>query len=145
MKTRICPLCDQPMKKAHRCDSCNSFIWKPLYLDIHYNTGNTYEMDCSYDLMNHTYEYDDSGSVTMMPSDNEKDKHKQKFRGREEIEYSIHKASEKMRENNPDLPEKNGGFVKKLVFIFFILSMLSTVFEILFTLIADMGTVVIMP
>ena len=69
MKVRICPLCDQPMKKAHHCDSCDSFIWKPLYMDIHYNTGTMQEEDCSYDVKEHDYEYLDDGSVTMMPSE----------------------------------------------------------------------------
>lgn len=72
MKTRICPLCDQPMKKAHRCDSCNSFIWKPMYIDIHYNTNGAMEQDCSYDTIEHDYSYHDDGSVTMMP---EEDRH----------------------------------------------------------------------
>lgn len=69
MKTRICPLCDQPMKKAHRCDSCHSFIWKPMYIDIHYSTGSMSGPDCSYDAMEHEYSYHEDGSVTSMPSE----------------------------------------------------------------------------
>lgn len=69
MKTRICPLCDQPMKKAHRCDSCHSFIWKPMYIDIHYSTGSMSGPDCSYDAMEHAYSYHEDGSVTSMPSE----------------------------------------------------------------------------
>ena len=69
MKVRICPLCDQPMKKAHRCDNCNSFIWKPEYLDIHYNTDTVKGEDCSYDSKPHDYDRHEDGSVTMMPSD----------------------------------------------------------------------------
>lgn len=59
MKIRVCPLCDQEMKKAHYCDTCKSFIWKPDYLDIHYNsnTRGRGEENCAYptnaDLANH--------------------------------------------------------------------------------------------
>lgn len=74
MKVRICPLCDQPMKKAHRCDYCNSFVWKPQYLDIHYNTDTVKGKDCSYDSKPHDYDYHENGSVTMMPSDNKSGK-----------------------------------------------------------------------
>ena len=68
MKVRICPLCDQPMKKTHRCDNCHSFVWKPQYMDIHYNTDTVQGKDCSYDSKSHDYAYHDDGSVTMMPS-----------------------------------------------------------------------------
>ncbi|MFR6156087.1 MAG: hypothetical protein ACLUI7_02215 [Coprococcus sp.] len=29
MKVKICPLCDSETKKAHYCDTCHSFIWRP--------------------------------------------------------------------------------------------------------------------
>ena len=67
MRTRICPLCDQPMKKAHYCDSCNSFVWKPVYIDIHYNTSGSSGQDCAYDAVQHDYSYHEDGSVTTMP------------------------------------------------------------------------------
>lgn len=49
MKTRICPYCDSPMKKPHRCDMCHSFVWKPNILDIHYKQ-NVSNKDCAYSL-----------------------------------------------------------------------------------------------
>lgn len=67
MRTRICPLCDQPMKKAHYCDSCNSFVWKSVYIDIHYNTSGSSGQDCAYDAVQHDYSYHEDGSVTTMP------------------------------------------------------------------------------
>ena len=50
MIVKICPLCDSEMKKAHYCDVCNSFVWKPTILDVHYNTDSRGrgEIDCSY-------------------------------------------------------------------------------------------------
>lgn len=72
MKTRICPLCDHPMTKKHRCDNCNSFIWKPEYIDIHYNSQTTGGEDCSYNKKDHDYVYHDDGSVTSMPSKKQK-------------------------------------------------------------------------
>ncbi len=50
MKVRLCPYCDSEMKKSHRCDVCNSFVWKPNVLDIHYNTEERGlgEVDCAY-------------------------------------------------------------------------------------------------
>lgn len=68
MKVRVCPLCDQPMKKMHHCDNCNSFIWKPQYIDIHYNTDTVQGSDCSFGAEPHDYDYCEDGSVTMMPS-----------------------------------------------------------------------------
>lgn len=67
MKVRICPLCDQPMKKAHHCDTCDSFVWKPLYLDIHYNTDQMQGPDCSYHQQEHTCDYDKDDSVKSVP------------------------------------------------------------------------------
>lgn len=50
MKVRICPLCDSEMKKAHYCDTCHSFVWRPDILDVHYNAQQRGlgEEDCSY-------------------------------------------------------------------------------------------------
>ena len=67
MKVRICPLCDQPMKKAHHCDTCDSFVWKPLYLDIHYNTDQMQGPDCSYHQQEDTCDYEKDGSVKSVP------------------------------------------------------------------------------
>lgn len=67
MKVRICPLCDQPMKKAYHCDTCDSFVWKPLYLDIHYNTDQMQGPDCSYHQQEHTCDYEKDGSVKSVP------------------------------------------------------------------------------
>ncbi len=52
MKVRLCPYCDQEMKKAHRCDACKSFVWKANEVDVHYNSGNRRwdEESCAYDL-----------------------------------------------------------------------------------------------
>ena len=113
MKTRICPLCDQPMKKKHHCDSCNSFIWKPIYLDIHYSTGSPYEADCSFDAMPHEYTYRDDGSVTMMPSSQHDKETKKKFRGVDEIELPSRTASKRSRKKSTSTPKKKGGCLKK--------------------------------
>ena len=50
MIVRICPMCDSEMKKAHYCDICHSWIWKPQMLDIHYNSQarGKGEIDCAY-------------------------------------------------------------------------------------------------
>ena len=50
MKVRICPLCDSEMKKAHYCDTCHSFVWRPEILDVHYNAQQRGmgEEDCAY-------------------------------------------------------------------------------------------------
>ena len=50
MIVKLCPLCDSEMKKAHYCDVCHSFVWKPQVMDIHYNTETRGkgEIDCSY-------------------------------------------------------------------------------------------------
>ena len=88
MKTRICPLCDQPMKKQHHCNICNSFVWKPLYLDIHYSTSEFPGEDCSYDAEKHDYVYKDDGTVTMMPSENYEKNEIKKFRGGDQIDFS---------------------------------------------------------
>ena len=50
MKVKICPLCDSEMKKAHYCDTCHSFIWRPEILDVHYNAQQRGmgEEDCAY-------------------------------------------------------------------------------------------------
>ena len=44
------PLCDSEMKKAHYCDTCHSFIWRPEILDVHYNAQQRGmgEEDCAY-------------------------------------------------------------------------------------------------
>lgn len=63
MKVRICPLCDSEMKKAHYCDTCHSFVWRPEILDIHYNAQQRGrgEEDCAYgaehDKKDHHGEY----------------------------------------------------------------------------------------
>ena len=50
MKVKICPLCDSEMKKAHYCDTCKSFVWRPEILDVHYNAQQRGlgEEDCAY-------------------------------------------------------------------------------------------------
>lgn len=145
MKTRICPLCDQPMKKAHHCDSCNSFIWKPMYLDIHYSTGNQYEADCSYDAIPHDYEYHENGSVTMMPSENDEKRRKKKFRGVDEIEFPTRTSSRDYEKSASAPPKKRGGCLKKIALIIFILSLLSTVVELIFSMVADVGSDLLVP
>ena len=75
------------MKKQHHCDSCNSFVWKPVYLDIHYSTADFQGEDCSYDAVKHDYVYKDNGTVTMMPSEKYKKTETKKFRGVDEIDF----------------------------------------------------------
>lgn len=147
MKTRICPLCDQPMKKAHHCDYCNSFVWKPMYLDIHYKTGYDSGEDCSYSQKLHDYEYHENGSVTMMPSKEER-KNK-KFRGIQEIEFekrNISGTSERYSTTTPDerrVFRKKGGCLKKIILIIFILTIISTIYNIVWAMISaiDFGGV----
>lgn len=145
MKTRICPLCDQPMKKKHHCDSCNSFIWKPIYLDIHYSTGSPYEADCSFDAMPHEYTYRDDGSVSMMPSERHDTETKKRFRGVDEIEIPSRTASKRSRKNLTNTPKKKGGCLKKISIIILILSLFSTVVEIVFSMISDVGASFLVP
>lgn len=35
MIVRICPYCDQRLKKKHHCDNCNSFVWKANTMEVH--------------------------------------------------------------------------------------------------------------
>lgn len=68
MKIRMCPLCDSEMKRTHHCDVCNSFIWNPIYMDVHYNTEirGMGEADCAYGSEHdgrHHRNYDESQSV----------------------------------------------------------------------------------
>lgn len=142
MKTRICPLCDQPMKKAHHCDSCGSFVWKPMYLDIHYKTGYDSGSDCAYDQNPHEYQYHDDGSVTMMPS-KDRGKHK-KFRGVQEIElprYNTAESSERYDTTTPKSgrsAKNRGGCLKKIILIIVTLSIVFSVNSIVFSVISDM-------
>ena len=122
MKTRICPLCDQPMRKQHHCDICHSFVWKPVYLDIHYSTAEFQGEDCSYDAMNHDYEYKENGSVTMMPSERDSTDQKRKFRGVEEIEFPT--APRAKKTTSTPVPGKKGGRLKStsiLIVLFYLL------------------------
>lgn len=140
MKTRICPLCDQPMKKTHHCDYCHSFIWKPLYLDIHYKTGSESEDDCSYAQKAHEYEYHENGSITMMPSKNVR-KNK-KFRGVQEIEFRGRGTSERSEDYSTTTPDdeenfrRKGGCLKKIVWIIFILVIISTIYEVIWSIVS---------
>lgn len=63
MKVKICPLCDSEMKKAHYCETCNSFIWKPELLDVHYNSESRGmgEVDCAYGSNHDRYDHYESG------------------------------------------------------------------------------------
>ncbi|WP_418752498.1 hypothetical protein [Frisingicoccus sp.] len=145
MKVRICPLCDQPMKKAHRCDSCNSFIWKPEYVDIHYNTDTVHGDDCSYDSQAHDYKYRDDGSVTMMPS-----RKKRKARAAESSEwtaddsttadtYKKYKKTYKISGktySDGTVPERRGasGKAKLIIIIVVVFSIISAAAEVIGTL-----------
>ncbi|MGN0204309.1 MAG: hypothetical protein ACI4BB_07185 [Coprococcus sp.] len=64
MKIKLCPLCDSEMKKAHYCDCCHSFIWRPEIVDIHYNaeSRNLREEDCAYGSSHDQYDHGDSVS-----------------------------------------------------------------------------------
>lgn len=68
MIIRMCPYCDHEMTKKHRCDCCNSFVWKANKVDIHLNSqsrGNG-EVDCAYG--------DDHESVHHRPAYDEHDR-----------------------------------------------------------------------
>ena len=62
MIVKICPLCDSEMKKAHYCDVCHSFVWKPTILDVHYNTESRGrgEVDCAYGELHDKYDHHQS-------------------------------------------------------------------------------------
>lgn len=72
MKVRLCPYCDHEMKKAHRCDFCNSFVWKAEEVDIHYNaeTRGLGEEDCSYGEAHDSIHHYDSDSRYRLDTDN---------------------------------------------------------------------------
>lgn len=138
MKVRICPLCDQPMKKAHHCDSCDSFIWKPLYMDIHYNTGTMQEEDCSYDVKEHDYEYHDDGSVTMMPSEDGQRAKGRKFRGVKEIEFPAQERDKNTRQkSSAGTTRKKGGCFKMLIIFFVCFTLISSVVQIINAIVWD--------
>ena len=138
MKVRVCPLCDQPMKKAHRCDACNSFIWKPEYVDIHYNTDTVHGDDCSYDSQAHDYKYRDDGSVTMMPS-----RKKKKARASENSEWTTgnsttagtYKKYQKTYSSRT-VSERRGasGKAKLIIILVIVFSIISAVIEVISTL-----------
>lgn len=139
MKTRICPLCDQTMKKNHYCDCCHSFVWKPVYLDIHYNTWGDPDLDCAYDAIPHKYDYQDDGSVTMTPSTRQEQKERSKFRGVQEIDRSKRHAPRDSKKTSADEPRKKGGCLKKIILIWFALSIFSTVASMIGSMIMDVG------
>lgn len=43
MKIKTCPYCDSVMAKKHRCDVCNSFVWKPSEVEGNYKMQETYD------------------------------------------------------------------------------------------------------
>lgn len=43
MKIKTCPYCDSVMTKKHRCDVCNSFVWKPSEVEGNYKMQETYD------------------------------------------------------------------------------------------------------
>ena len=134
MKTRICPLCDQPMRKQHHCDICHSFVWKPVYLDIHYSTAEFQGEDCSYDAMNHDYEYKENGSVTMMPSERTETNKNRKFRGAEEIDFPTvpraPKTSSTGKSGKKDGCLKSSSIFALLIWLLFVFA--EIIFEFLF-------------
>lgn len=140
MKVPICPLCDQPMKKAHRCDSCNSFVWKPLYLDIHYNTETMQGDDCSYDIKDHDYRYREDGSVTMMPSDDEARTERPKFRGVKEIKFPEDDSRRSVKRRSAETgTKKKGGCLKTLILIVSISVIILSIVDILSAVVFDLS------
>lgn len=137
MKVRICPLCDQPMKKAHRCDYCNSFVWKPQYMDIHYNTDTIQGKDCSYDSKPHDYEYHDDGSVTMMPSKKKpkKERQPQSF-GQRKTES--HKEYQKPYRSETSVEKRDvPGKAKLAIILLIVFVIISTLIEVVSSLAAS--------
>lgn len=131
MKVRICPLCDQPMKKAHHCDYCNSFVWKPQYLDIHYNTDTVKGKDCSYDSKPHDYDYHENGSVTMMPSD-DKSGRRQKSGSTRQTKMNTYSSS--YRTDRDDLGRRASGKGKAAVILAVVFAVISIVIEVISSL-----------
>ncbi len=131
MKVRICPLCDQPMKKAHRCDNCHSFVWKPQYMDIHYNTDTVHGKDCSYDSKPHDYAYHDDGSVTMMPSRKrlKKEQQTQNFGQKEKESYKDYQKT--YRSETPVGKRNASGKAKLIVILLVVFGIISTAIEVI--------------
>ena len=102
MIVKICPLCDSEMKKAHYCDVCRSFVWKPEVMDIHYNalSRGLGEEDCSYS-----------------------DEHQQTFQ--------TERQSDKKRSGDRAGQKKPTGFIIMII-IFVILSLLSAIADMFF-------------
>ena len=90
MKVKICPLCDSEMKKAHYCDTCHSFIWRPEILDVHYNAQQRGmgEEDCAYgvghDQKNHKDDIYGKFSNALKKEDKRK-KNRKKATSHEEV------------------------------------------------------------
>ncbi len=136
MKVRICPLCDQPMKKAHRCDYCNSFVWKPQYLDIHYNTDTMKGQDCSYDSGEHDYDYHEDGSVTMVPLSDKKKKKRRDDGSRDDGKGEVKKNPytvyrEPVQNRMSDSEKRPPGRAKVIIILLVAFSAISMIAEII--------------
>lgn len=130
MKVRICPLCDQPMTKAHHCDSCNSFIWKPQYLDIHYNTDTMKGQDCSYNSEEHAYNYHEDGSVTTMPR-SDRLKKRRRENENDETKKTVYPVYRKPVEERRSASEKQPiGRIKLILILAIVFSIISQLIAI---------------
>ena len=90
MKVKICPLCDSDMKKAHYCDTCHSFIWRPEILDVHYNAQQRGmgEEDCAYGVSHDQKDHrnDIYGSFSdALKKEDKKQKNRKKATSHEEV------------------------------------------------------------
>ena len=120
MKVRICPLCDSEMKKAHYCDTCHSFVWRPEILDVHYNAQQRGmgEEDCAYGAEHdkkdhygkHNGRFSDvlkkAGKTSKKPSSHEE------VYGQNTQKTTAHHRSKEMPDENK---RKAGGCLAKII------------------------------
>ncbi len=125
MKVKICPLCDSEMKKAHYCDTCKSFIWRPELLDIHYNAEarGKGEEDCAYGSVHDTYDHEDAASGKAARSRERKETSRRQER-RSERTYTGDK-------------KKTKGRLSKIIAIILILNIIGSAVGGLFEIIED--------
>ena len=132
MKVKICPLCDSEMKKAHYCDACKSFIWRPEILDVHYNAEKRGlgEKDCAYgaehDRSDHSEESYRKFSDALKNKTARKKEKKVSSSHEEVYGSSIHKKERKTnRTTAADTGEnkrKAGGCLGKIILAIIILN-----------------------
>lgn len=134
MKVKICPLCDSEMKKSHYCDACNSWIWRPEILDIHYNAQQRGlgEEDCAYGTEHDTKDHGANryGKFSDVFKKNVKSSHEPKSKSSHEEIYGTSaqnnaRKHEQRKASGTDAEEnkrKAGGCLGKIVLAIIVLN-----------------------